>query len=94
MISYEAVLMQMEKLVQNAKHSQDGQYVREQLTAVKALCDVVLVQQQSGEMPTRGGQASPAVPAVQTSPGTVLQQTASSDRLQESDANGDSIFDF
>ena len=94
MISYEAVLMQMEKLVQNARQSQDGQHVREQLTAVKALCDVVLVQPQPGEMPSRVGQATTAVSAVQTSPGTVQQYPASSDRLQESDANGDSIFDF
>ncbi|MGM9948895.1 MAG: YwdI family protein [Lysinibacillus sp.] len=93
MISYEAVLIQMERLVQNAKQSQNEQYVREQLTAVKALCDVVLVQP-SELSPRQGMSASSAVPAMQANPGTFLQQTASSDRLQEPDANGDSIFDF
>lgn len=94
MISYEAVLMQMEQLVQNAKQSQNEQYVREQLTAVKALCDVVLVQPQPSEISRQGMTVSSAAAPVQTNPGTFLQQKASSDRLQEPDANGDSIFDF
>ena len=94
MISYEAVLMQMERLVQNAKQSQNEQYVREQLTAVKALCDVVLGQAQPSDISHQGMRVSSAAPALQTNPGTFLQQSDSSDRLQEQDANGDSIFDF
>ena len=94
MISYEAVLKQMEQLVQNAKQSQNEQYVREQLTAVKALCDVVLVQPQPSEISRPGVGVPSAAPALQTNPGTMLQQAASPDRVQEPDANGDSIFDF
>lgn len=91
MISYEAVLAQMEQLVQRAKNTHNEQHMREQLAAVKALCEVVLGQ--AGNMP------QPVAPAVQTAPlqksGHVLiQQAPSSDKLHEPDANGDSIFDF
>ena len=45
MISYEAIIAQIEQAVQQAKHAQSEQQMREQLTAVKALCEVVLGQQ-------------------------------------------------
>lgn len=91
MISYEAVLSQMEQLVQNAKRTNNEQHIREQLTAVKALCDVILGQ--TGEMPQ---QATPAVHAASV-PGQKVplpQQSVSSNKIHEPDANGDSIFDF
>lgn len=86
MISYEAVLLQMEQLVQNAKHTPNEQHMREQLTAVKALCDVIL-----GQAASTSQQVSPAIQKSQALP---LQQTMPSEKLQEQDANGDSIFDF
>lgn len=92
MISYEAVLLQMEQLVQNAKHTPNEQHMREQLTAVKALCDVIL-----GQAASTSQQVSPAIyaaPAIQKSQALPLQQTMPSEKLQEQDANGDSIFDF
>lgn len=90
MISYEAVLVQMEQLVQSAKDTPNEQHMREQLAAVKALCEVVLGQ---AEKPQRMASAVQAAP-IQQSQHTLIQQTASSDRLNEPDANGDSIFDF
>ncbi|KGR85746.1 YwdI family protein [Lysinibacillus odysseyi] len=91
MISYDAVLAQMEQLVRHAKNTHNEQHMREQLTAVKALCEVVLGQ--AGSMPQHVVTAAQAVP-LQKNQHTLIQQTASSDRLDEPDANGDSIFDF
>ena len=91
MISYEAVLGQMEQLVQNAKGTNNEQHIREQVTAVKALCDVIL-----GQAAEMSQQSIPAVYAA-SAPGrkvSPLQQTVSSTKLLERDANGDSIFDF
>lgn len=90
MISYEAVLAQMEQLVQSAKNTSNEQHMREQLAAVKALCEVVLGQ---ADKPQRMAPAVQAVP-IQKSQYMPIQQTASSDRLNEPDANGDSIFEF
>ncbi|WP_431029024.1 YwdI family protein [Lysinibacillus sp. LZ02] len=86
MISYEAMIVQMEQLVQNAKHAQDEQQMREQLTAVKALCDIVLGQRNLKMEQTAMPSATVQLP--------VMRQANLSDKLQESDANGDSIFDF
>ena len=89
MISYEAIVAQIERAVQQAKQAQSEQQMREQLAAVRALCDVVL-----------GQQASPVARAiVQQVPSApvqapVMQQANVSSKLQEPDANGDSIFDF
>ena len=92
MISYEAIIAQIELTVQQAKHAQSEQQMREQLTAVQALCEVVLGQrasripdqlvQQRQEVQSRSVQAP------------VMQQANTSSKLQELDANGDSIFDF
>ncbi|MFF5993975.1 YwdI family protein [Lysinibacillus sp. KU-BSD001] len=86
MISYEAMIVQMAQLVQNAKHAQDEQQMREQLTAVKALCDIVL-----GQRTVKVEQTTMSTATVQL---PVMRQANPSDKLQESDANGDSIFDF
>lgn len=92
MISYEAVLAQMEQLVQNATHAHNEQHMREQVTAVKALCEVILGQ--AGSMPQQLTSAVHAAPAIQKSQNLLVQQPVSTEKLQEPDANGDSIFDF
>ena len=92
MISYEAIISQIEQTVQQAKHANSEQQMREQLTAVKALCEVVLGQQAS-HTPSKLGQQMTAVqPASVQAP--VMQQVNASSKLQEPDANGDSIFDL
>ena len=83
MISYEAIIAQIEQAVQQAKHAQSEQQMREQLTAVKALCEVVLGQQ---ALVQQRQEVQPVAP--------VMQQANTSSKLQEPDANGDSIFDF
>lgn len=87
MISYEAIIAQIEQAIQQAKHAQSEQQMREQLTAVKALCEVVLGHQAvhiTDQLVQQRHQ-------VQSFP---VQQANASSKLQELDANGDSIFDF
>lgn len=80
MISYQAVLQQLEKQVDEAKKATSEQQMRESLTAVRALCDVVLAR------PAEGSQTQhkpiPKMPTI-------------SAKMEEEDgANGDSLFDF
>lgn len=81
MISYEAIVQQIEKHVAQAKQQQSEAALREQLTAIHTLCEIVL---QTGEK-----QALTASPNVQTRAAIVT-----STKLEESDANGESLFDF
>lgn len=92
MISYEAIIAQIERAVQQAKHAQSEQQIREQLTAVQALCEVVLGQRASRITDQLIQQRQ----EVQSFPvqAPVTQQANTSSKLQELDANGDSIFDF
>ena len=87
MISYEAIIAQIEQALQQAKGAQSEQQMREQLTAVKALCEVVLGHQATYTTEQFVQQKQP----VQS---FSVQQANASSKLQELDANGDSIFDF
>lgn len=42
MIPYQAVIQQLEKQLSGAKNAGNDQQIREALTAIRALCDVVL----------------------------------------------------
>ncbi|MFJ7736140.1 YwdI family protein [Lysinibacillus sp. NPDC097287] len=88
MISYQAVLQQLEKQLDEAKKAPSEQQIRESLTAVRALCDVVLAQ------PTKGSKTQPKhIPQMLTQSPT--QQMVYTAKLDEEDgANGDSLFDF
>ncbi|MFJ7954093.1 YwdI family protein [Lysinibacillus sp. NPDC096418] len=88
MISYQAVLLQLEKQLDEAKKASSEQQIRESLTAVRALCDVVLAQ------PLDGAKLQPKnIPQMLTQSPT--QQMVSTVKIDEEDgANGDSLFDF
>ncbi len=92
MISYEAIIAQIELTVQQAKHAQSEQQMREQLTAVQALCEVVLGQRAS-RIPDQLVQQRQEVQSFPVQ-APEMQQANASSKLQELDANGDSIFDF
>jgi len=91
------ILDKMQQELQHAKNEGSEQKVRERLMAIRTLCDLVLdefpaeakrvevipVQQTQQVMQ----QMQPIQP-VQT---TTIQQTT---KLEEDDANGDSLFDF
>lgn len=94
MISYNAILKQIEKHIGAAQQVGTEQLLREQLSAVRALCDVVLTDEQVAVQPVTGlrmNQISEQPKLVSVSQPV---QPMSAQKLQENDANGESIFDF
>ena len=86
MISYQAILVEIEKHIQQAKIASTEQQMREALVATKALCDVVLsVNKQDMKSILHNDEPMPT---------GQLQLVESSQRLEEDGANGASIFDF
>ena len=88
MISYQTILQQLEKQLDEAKKATGEQQIRESLTAVRALCDVVLEQsvETSKTQPKHAPQMLTQVPT---------QQMVYTAKINEEDgANGDSLFDF
>jgi len=88
MISYEAVIQQVEKQLASAKNANNEQQIREALTAIRALCDVVL------DLPTATSHVQvnhlPQMLSTEQMPSTI-----NTTKIQHNDgANGDSIFDF
>ena len=88
MISYQTILQQLEKQLVDAQKATNEQQIRESLTAVRALCDVVLTT--SAEAVKK--QSTPMTEMVTPMP---TQQTVSTAKMEEEDgANGESLFDF
>lgn len=86
MITYEVLLNQIEKHVNSAKTAASDQLMREQVTAVRALCDVLLNNEQKAVTDER------VFPQVHQQLQQQLQVQGTP--LRNEDANGDSIFDF
>jgi len=88
MIPYQAVIQQLEKQLSGVKNTGDEQQIREALTAIRALCDVVLdtsdgiSKAQSKHLPQMLV-SEPKQPSLYTAK-----------IVEEDGANGDSIFDF
>lgn len=77
------VLQEIEKHLTQAKTAQPGT-VREPIAAIRALCDLVLDDAQQPEAPPRAVRLSSPEPV----------QVTSLNKLEEDDANGDSLFEF
>ncbi len=80
MISYDQIVSQIEKQLQKAKMGSNEQMKREALSAIGALCAVALDTEVS-------------IPTTMASP-TAIPVSMQSTPLQDSGANGDSLFDF
>ncbi len=95
MISYQTLLNEIEQLVSNAKNVNDEQQLREQLSAIRALCNVALTNGSSNQSPKRQP-ATTNLSNQSISSQSMINNTSSlnGSMLQENDANGDSIFDF
>lgn len=90
MITYESIVKQIEKLTTEAAHAATEQQAREKLAAIRALCDVVLDEKISSPKPASINSMSTTISSsVYTQPVAVPAQ-----KLEEDDANGDSLFDF
>lgn len=95
MISYEMIVQQIAKLTAQANEAQNEQQIREQLSAIRALCDVVLSDQTASTKDFQATQNKTNFVNL-SSPTPVYTQPVvmPSQKLEEDDANGDSIFDF
>ncbi|WP_153720794.1 YwdI family protein [Sporosarcina cascadiensis] len=82
MISSDQLLKEIERQIALAKQAQSEQVKREAVSAVRALCNVMLSDSPAAIMPS--------------APQTIQQPVASLNEqpLQEADANGESLFDF
>jgi len=105
MISYQALLLEIEQLVASTKNSPDEQHIREQLSAIRALCNVGLAtgnySAATSAQSFLSSRANQSTQSFQTSPlmtqtHNMIQNSSSLNggKLKEEDANGDSIFDF
>lgn len=93
MISYEQLLKEMKRQVDVAQATNDERVVREAVTAVKALCEVMLGDRQTTQQPVQSQRQ-----VVQRTPVTANEvqsiPSTTSKPLVEEDANGDSLFEF
>jgi len=90
MITYESIVKQIGKLTTEAAQAATEQQAREKLAAIRALCDVVLDEKISTPKPASINSMSATISSpVYTQPVAVPAQ-----KLEEDDANGDSLFDF
>ena len=95
MISYEVIVTEIAKHITQAQSTTSDAQIREELSAIRALCDVAL-HREGAKLPS-----SPSFPKTMTNVNPLPQQTSGQvspslmvNKLQEDDANGDSIFDF
>lgn len=92
MISYETIVKQIEKHAIQVKQTRDEQQIREQLSAIRALCEVVL---DDGQPVAKPSVAAATVHNIQQSSMMISQPlVTASQKLEEEDANGESFFDF
>lgn len=80
MISHQSVLLEIERQMSAAKQGQSEADIKASLTAIQALCNVALNNHIELQ---RLSQAQVVTP-----------QTIAQPKLEEDDANGDSLFDF
>lgn len=97
MISYETIITEIQKHAGVATGS-DAK-IREELAAIRALCDVALSDNHATPTPAAVAQQPQPVQQMQYVPvePAVIQQAAPSlptKKIHEEDANGDSLFDF
>lgn len=103
-ISYHTILKKMEEKLIEAKATNSNTQVREQVQAIKTLCEVILMEEGAAEASYQPAaqtqvQSRPiqyqAQPTVISTPTPSTSPTLGEKRLETEDgANGDSLFDF
>ena len=100
MIQNEQILSAIEKHLVNAKTAKTNSEMREQLVAMKALCDVLLLNEvgtssKNYVQHVQNVQHVQTIQPMQSIQSMPSQPVSPTNKLQEDDgANGDSIFDF
>ena len=90
MITYEKIVQQIEKLTTEAAHAKTEQQAREKLAAIRALCDVILDEKVISPKPASLNTMTTSI----ASPAYTQPVALPAQKLEEDDANGDSLFDF
>ncbi|MFS0821266.1 YwdI family protein [Bacillus sp. 1P02SD] len=93
-ISVDKILDKMQQELHVAKNEASEQKVRERLMAIRTLCDLVLDEAPAEARRLETVQVQPmqkVVQPIQTMQPTTIQNST---KLEEDDANGDSLFDF
>jgi hypothetical protein len=88
-ISVEQLLKKMESELHKAKLAESTVELREHVHSIKILCELILDDQGN-----RTVQNLPEVLALQPQIQTIKPTTLSVKKLEEEEANGDSLFDF
>ncbi|MGB6408527.1 MAG: YwdI family protein [Planococcus donghaensis] len=83
------ILNEIDKHTTRAR-SGDVAKARDSVAAIRALCDLLLEDDQ----PMSDTQAPRAVPLSSPQPQTQTQTLSAGNKLKEEDANGDSLFEF
>lgn len=96
MISYEVIVAEIAKHVTKAQSATTDQHIREELSAIRALCDVALHSEGSKPPSTKSipNMMANVVSPLPQQTSVQAPQSLTANKLQEDDANGDSIFDF
>lgn len=90
MISYDTIVAAIQQHASAA--TGDEAQVREQLTAIRALCDVVLANDRQLASTRIAPSPMPVAPPV--APQIAPPPSLPTKKIEEDDANGDSLFDF
>ncbi|NHM30148.1 YwdI family protein [Neobacillus terrae] len=92
-ISFQKLLTKMEEELREARKSSNESAVREKIYSIKILCELLLEQEKGS---SQGEYSVPAPqPILQIQPAfSQPVQINQPKKLDEGDANGDSLFDF
>jgi hypothetical protein len=102
-ISSKKILNKMAELVDKAKHTDSGEKLNGYVTAIQALCDVLLEEKEGAETNAAADYASiqqpralsqPIQPNAAASQQAVITSMPPANPVKMDDANGDSLFDF
>ncbi len=95
MISYEVVVAEIAKHVAQAQSVRNEAQMREELSAIRALCDVALHNKGlESSIKAIPKMMTNTVPPLTQKTSVQMPQSLTANKLEENDANGDSIFDF
>ncbi|WP_172371267.1 YwdI family protein [Sporosarcina jiandibaonis] len=89
MISYNQVLLEMERQLAAAKNTEDEREMREALAAIRSLCEVAL-----GGKPRNDEKVIPKMLSSHSVQPLTPIQSLEAKPMEEEGANGGSIFDF
>jgi hypothetical protein len=88
-ISVEQLLKKMESELQKAKQAEGTTKLRENVHSIKILCELILEDQGMGSV-----RSLSEVVALQPKIQTITPPSLTVKKLEEEEANGDSLFDF